>query len=131
MKLLRMFAWSWGLSAIAIFSVASAFTRSFDPNCGDAFIASILGVMPAGLLTLIGFMIKAIDESIEARVASALICRGASETNRKLCPLLKSRRMGRRLPLGRRDEPQDPSARASEQVAIPAESLGFSWSIRH
>ena len=73
MKLLRTFAWSWALSAIAIFSVASVFTRTFDPNRGHAFIASILGVMPAGLLTLTGFMIKALDESIEARVASALI----------------------------------------------------------
>jgi hypothetical protein len=81
-KVLRIFAWSWVLSALAI----SVFAKTFDPYRGHAFIAAILGVIPAGLVTLACFVVQAVDESIESRFAAVLAWRGESVSTGDLCP---------------------------------------------
>jgi hypothetical protein len=80
-KVLRIFAWSWAFSAaVTIFSIRSVFDRTVDLEPGHAFIAGVLGFMPAALLTLVCFVIQAMDASIEAGFEAALIERTESVT---------------------------------------------------
>jgi hypothetical protein len=79
-KVLRIFAWSCAFSAVIIFSIGSVFARTVDLEPGHAFIAGVLGFMPAALLTLVCFVIQAMDASIEAGCEAALIERIESVT---------------------------------------------------
>ena len=79
-KVLRIFAWIWAFSAVTMFSIGSVFARTVDFEPGHAFIAGVLGSMPAALLTLVCFVIQAMDASIEAGFEAALIERTESVT---------------------------------------------------
>lgn len=81
-KVLRIFAWSWALSAVAI----SVFANTFDPSRGHVFMASILGVIPAGLVTLAFIAVQAVDESIESRFTAVLAWRDESVTAENYSP---------------------------------------------